>query len=339
MAVFLFFALSGFWVNRMWRERYSQCRSPTSTFLISRLWRLLPALWLATLLTLAIMWASGQLPAFASELSPAEWPRMLFANLAILGCGSLPHADRLLDTAWSLDVELQFYLAVPLLMCLSARTRSLLVATVGIVGLGLLLAYGEPIHRHLGYYATFFGPGMAVEQTRWRPSPRLASMSLVGAAAVAVAALAMPATRDLFTASGHAVTELYRWNYAANCLLALLLMPFAFSTVYRRSSGTDRMFGDLSYLVYLFHLPLVGLLGSGFGTLPLAERLAGLAALWIATFGLSLFVWRYLHRPLERGRHAFVASRGRHAGVFAGTWGGHIAVTSKLVPAVLQRRA
>ena len=39
-AVYVFFILSGFWICRMWRQRYAETQSPYLTFLVSRWWRL-----------------------------------------------------------------------------------------------------------------------------------------------------------------------------------------------------------------------------------------------------------------------------------------------------------
>ena len=63
MAVFLFFALSGFWINRMWTEKYGKSDTPARTFYISRAWRLLPAFWIANLLAISVMAVKGTLPA------------------------------------------------------------------------------------------------------------------------------------------------------------------------------------------------------------------------------------------------------------------------------------
>ena len=59
-AVYLFFCLSGFWIYRMWNGRYSKTVNPYLTYLISRLWRLLPTFLLVSGLAIGIELAMGR---------------------------------------------------------------------------------------------------------------------------------------------------------------------------------------------------------------------------------------------------------------------------------------
>jgi peptidoglycan/LPS O-acetylase OafA/YrhL len=54
--VYGFFFLSGYWVARLWDEKYSRCRQPLLTFYFSRAWRIYP---LATASTLLMLWMVG----------------------------------------------------------------------------------------------------------------------------------------------------------------------------------------------------------------------------------------------------------------------------------------
>ena len=42
VAVDVFFALSGYWIARLWDASYSTLPSPISTFYVSRAWRIFP---------------------------------------------------------------------------------------------------------------------------------------------------------------------------------------------------------------------------------------------------------------------------------------------------------
>ena len=309
-AVFLFFGLSGYWIATIWETDYAATRSPAFTFYVSRAWRLLPAFWVANLFAIAIAALKGRLPeayhtvAFTPHLIP-----MISGNLGLLGYALLPHAERLLDTAWSLDVEVEFYLIFPLLMLLHPRWRVGAVSLAGFFGLCAILLYGEPVYRNLGYYILFFGIGLYFHHSRKVPSQRLALTGLSLSLLCLCACCAVPELRGLVLAANHATGESVRWSYAANAALAFIMMPFAFRTVHQPSPRHDRVLGDLSYLVYLFHVPALALLGDSYFNMSLRQRLPALALVWIGVFAISLAFWALVHRPLERRRKLFTSGR------------------------------
>ncbi len=313
-AVFLFFGLSGYWIAAIWEKDYASTQSPAFTFYVSRAWRLLPAFWVANLCAIVIAATTGKLPdAYRNlALTPHLIPHLILmigGNFALLGYALLPHAQRLLDTAWSLDVEVEFYLVFPLIMLLRPawRARSLLLA--GFLGLCAILLYGEPVYRNLGYYLFFFGIGLYFHSSRKIPSQSLALTGLASSLFCVCVCCAVPELRGLVLASKHAAGESVQWSYAANCALAFLMMPFAFRTVHQPSPKHDRVLGDLSYLVYLFQVPALALLGDSYFSLSLRQRLPWLALVWIGVFGASFAFWALVHRPLERQRKRFTSAR------------------------------
>jgi peptidoglycan/LPS O-acetylase OafA/YrhL len=309
-AVFLFFGLSGYWIANIWEKDYAATQSPAFTFYVSRAWRLLPAFWVANLFAIVIAALTGKLPdayraiAFTPHLIP-----FISGNVGLLGYALLPHSQRLLDTAWSLDVEAEFYLVLPLIMLLRPawRARSLLLA--GFFGLCAILLYGEPVYRNLGYYLVFFGIGIYFHYSRKVPPQKLALTGLALSLLCLCVCCAVPELRGLVLASKYAAGESVRWSYAANCALAFLMMPYAFRTVRQPSPKPDRVLGDLSYLVYLFHVPALALLGDSYFNLSLRQRLPALALVWIGVFTVSFAFWALVHRPLERQRKRFVSRR------------------------------
>ncbi len=109
-AVALLFGLGGFWIHRMWNGRYPSAKHPYQTFLISRIWRLLPIFALFSVATIAVelLFCGESLSQLTSGANPIQ---LLASSIFIFGYNLLPHKP--LAPAWSLDVECQLYLISP----------------------------------------------------------------------------------------------------------------------------------------------------------------------------------------------------------------------------------
>lgn len=118
VAVIVFYLLAGQVVGKLWSRRpqhegaWGACR----WFYQDRLWRILP-LYLLTLVLAALLWWSGAASPFLHK-APAlgDW----IANLSILPLNYYMYSGQdaftLIPPAWSLAVELQVYLLMPLLL-------------------------------------------------------------------------------------------------------------------------------------------------------------------------------------------------------------------------------
>src|ERR1700675_4798789 len=76
-AVYVFFILSGFWISRMWRQRYAQTHRPLLTFVVSRWWRLAPVFLIWTVLSVASCFFLGEVGALERSSDPIWWARQL----------------------------------------------------------------------------------------------------------------------------------------------------------------------------------------------------------------------------------------------------------------------
>ena len=172
--VYGFFFLSGFWITRLWENKYQNTNNPLVTFYVSRLWRIYP---IASLTTLAMF--------FLVKGDPAVLPW----NLLLLGENGSPQAGALLNPpAWSLAIELQFYLVAPFLIW-ALRYRVALVATL-IVGFVFWLVYASGTGQiYLIHFIFLFALGIAFAQ---RPmngrAVALSPYSLVALALCGIAA-------------------------------------------------------------------------------------------------------------------------------------------------------
>ncbi|MDB5458164.1 MAG: acyltransferase [Caulobacter sp.] len=290
-AVYVFFALSGYWVTTMWSRKYSATRQPYLTFLTSRLWRVLPVF---------LLISAGMLLWRPEGHTSAITPHLLFSQMTMLGYALLRAPP--LVPAWSLDIELQFYLVTPLVVVMAARWPLAAIAATGtFCATAVCLGWPDTLPKYL----VFFLLGAVASDRSLRASPAAALASIVGFVLVVLFVLASPWRGLLLGGSGdhHALTPL------ANCALALTLLPFALFTVTQPSGKADAAAGDLSYIVYLLHWPAALWLAMVAAQLPTLQRLpyAGLAV--GGTLALGLVIWAAYDRPINRLRARWVASR------------------------------
>jgi len=314
-AVYTFFVLSGYWIHRMWSDKYAGAAHPVRLFYGSRLLRILPLFWLVNLGACALL-AAGLQPAYAGP-PVASWGglRSAAVNVLLLGYAELPLPQRALGVAWSLDVELQFYLAFPLLLYLCTRGRlgKYVLATIIVLGAAGLAAFLIPSDEgptYLASFGLFFLAGAAAAHRDWTPGPRLAALSALVTAAIVAACWCSPMGRLLFENGKHGAVEAYlHYQRSAQVALAVVTIPFALRTVRIPSGPRDRQLGELSFTLYLAHWPIMMVHTRYFEQLPPLQRIPSLAVAWAAVALLSWLLLRYFDQPLERWRRRWVAAR------------------------------
>jgi peptidoglycan/LPS O-acetylase OafA/YrhL len=321
-AVYVFFMLSGYWMYQMWEREYAPCHRPAATFILSRLWRLLPVYYVA----LAIFIVCDRLFPTDGSLThlPAGWDgvHLVLSHLFILGYASQAFPNKLLLPVWSLDIELQFYLVAPLLILILQRMRpvwatQLALIAVAAIGLAAFFRFYSTVYDQsagfLPIYLAFFLIGLLTAQAAWKPSAGLAVGSFAAALALVAICVALPATRSLFV--GRFSGAFLGYNPHANVVLALMVAPYAMATLHRRPSATsllgrsDRDLGNITYEIYLLHWPVLSVMEHFVGHVNSLRQLPALVAAWAALIPLSLCVYRFLDRKLERRRKAWVAGR------------------------------
>ena len=297
-AVYVFFVLSGFWVERMWRERYSGTRAPYLTYMVSRVWRLAPAMLLISALTIVLLPFAG-VP--LAEVLSANPFHLAFSTTFLLGYAWLPYQP--VGSAWSLDVEMQFYLLAPFVALLlhGYWQRWAVLAVTGLIALKSVYLFDVPV---LPRYLFFFALGMAASRGEWRPSGRLAAASVV-LFVLLVPGLALTPWRSIVLGGAHP-GPMWVWNQPYNIILTLTSIPFAIYTTRQRSDAVDRAMADMSYIVYLLHW-----IASRWFFLEGSKhnRIAVEGFCFVAVPLMSYVIWRWFDKPINHLRGRWVASR------------------------------
>jgi peptidoglycan/LPS O-acetylase OafA/YrhL len=315
LGVDVFFVLSGFLITDLLVAQYDRLgRLDLKDFWARRARRLLPAL--AVMLVVVTAAAtliepdqegSLRLALAAAATYTSNWYQILHHVSYFAMLGPLPPLDHL----WSLAIEEQFYLVWPLLLWFlilrlngrNARvTVTLLGAAMSAVAMALQYRPGDPSLVYYGTdthaFALLIGAAMALAF----PLASLASISArqgrrldaFGVAGVAV----------LAWAAGH-----FSGSDPAVYPLGLLLAALGAAGLVAAAAGTGviasmislpplRWLGIRSYGVYLWHWPVIALIGALAGSGPTPPWL------WLietcVAIALASVSWRFIEKPILR---------------------------------------
>jgi peptidoglycan/LPS O-acetylase OafA/YrhL len=328
--VTLFFVLSGF---LLYRPVAQAILGGTMTprvlpYLRNRALRILPAYWVVVLVSGFVLQSSTRLTDKGVAPSALTDPRLLSSDLLLvqtyhpstIWSGILP--------AWSLTVEVAFYLALPLLALMAAvLARSRLGSSVaalapvaalmlvGLVGKATMSFVSDHPGRLTGAnwnavvdssfltHADLFAFGMAAAllfvhwERRAGGPPRFIAHAGVGRLLVYVA---IPI---LFLGFYFLPRYLYDSLIALFAAIALLRLLSPHGKQGRKSilrHPWSRAWGRVSYSVFLWNYPVLtflglhGLLASGHGA---TDFLRNLAVAAIAVGGLSFLTYRFVEAP------------------------------------------
>lgn len=231
-------------------------------------------------------------------------PVSKLAGLGLFGVGS--HGLDVLGTTWSLDVEVQFYLLVPLIWMafhIGAGRPSFAMLALGTL---VLMLIGWYLRLEFGiltflYFLPSFVFGAAIWHFRPQISGRVALISLGVFVLLGLLVLALPETRPLLVKSPQApMSELQEFRFALAWIVVLI--PFVAWNV-RQPTGTfDMHLGNYSYALYVTHWPIIVLLRGFFTPLSIADKaiIAGAIILVSTIFYLTV------DRSCERLRAGYI---------------------------------
>ncbi len=323
VGVWIFFAASGYLIAGPFLRALLEGRPlpPMRKYAVRRAVRIFPAYWVA--LTAILLLATGS--------SLVHWWQLPVHLLLVQGFvpGELKN---LYLVAWSLGVEVIFYVLVPLGAWGVRRVlgdRRVSAGQLARIVLGLwgvsfavtaALAVAFPLHAGrpvpggvqvldlIGYLGNFC-PGMLVfialtggeaEASRWRRAYQAVSSRPV-IALVAAAGLFLVATDLPFQTNALAAAE---QGPLFGVAAGLVLAAFLHGSWTRPISRVLAPVGLASYGVYLWHFAILSALlhhgvtiGPGSGNLAVAVRVVVLVAL---TLPVAMLSWLVLERPLLR---------------------------------------
>ena len=306
LAVYLFFILSGYWISKMWDERYAVSRNPLLTFYVSRWWRLAPVFLLCTALGLLWTLGRGSLPPFRD--GPFLW---FLRQLPVAGSGG---AGSVLPPAWSLDVEMQFYLLAPALIWLLHRLSHPVAWVAGGALFVLPISHfwrgGSADVPVLIPFLPFFVGGLLIHRTQWQPSRTMGVWALAAVVMALAIGMTVPELRAGMWIVGRHSSPPMNGVMLLWVVIAALSLPVIARNVHRASALLDRTLGDIAYPLYLFHwMPRECYYALGGPSRPAWQAVALLILNFTCAFGGAWMIYKMVDRPLDRLRSRWVARR------------------------------
>jgi peptidoglycan/LPS O-acetylase OafA/YrhL len=331
VAVQVFYMVSGFYMTLILDTKY-RGKGSYPLFISNRFLRIYPVFWVVLLLTLLMFCATyrftaswGGLASFhalAGAMSPGTLAFFILSNLLIFGQdlvfflgldsagGGLFFTSRFADThprcyeflvvpqAWTLGIELLFYLVAPFIV----RRRAVVVVCLIAASLSLRLA----LHSGLGYnhdpwtyrffpseLALFLAGTLAYKLYRHLSSSRQSCFSVRIQGAVVTAYFSLLLAFQFLPLTK---TPFY--------LLTGIALPFIFQ--FTKSLKLDAKIGELSYPMYISHVLVIS------AVTPLIERFglqqqSGPISV-AATVLFSAALVRFVVDPIEVFRQSRVAA-------------------------------
>jgi peptidoglycan/LPS O-acetylase OafA/YrhL len=316
----LFFVLSGFLIGGILLDARSSPRY-FQTFYLRRAYRILPLYFLVVGLSLLPHFLSGLVPAPAGRFTPLPIPWWTYAtftqNFWMARLGEFGPSGT--GITWSLAIEEQFYLTIPLLIR-KVRMRYLAAALLAVI-------FGAPLFRFL-LHATAMHAGMASyvlmparadalclgvliallvrNHTFWSRLQANRPM-LWSVTAVLFAGAVFMTWRSYDALSIPMTTWGFSWLAALyTCILLIAIAPSGIVPAILRNQSLMRL-GTLAYCSYLIHVGLMQAvrhpLKAHFPQFPVAAWIfGGLVGMAITLLAASLS-FEYFEKPLlRRGR-------------------------------------
>jgi peptidoglycan/LPS O-acetylase OafA/YrhL len=291
----IFFFLSGYLIYGSY-ESSSQHKNPIRNFYFKRVLRLYPGLWGCLLFSIFLVWVSGYLEKNVLNVKEiliwltAQSTAFQFYNLDLLrgfGVGALNGA------LWTISVELQFYLLVPLVYKLMQQQKLFILCLIVMfvifnISNTYLYEHDNNIHKlinvsfvpwfYMFLVGAFFAKFKQYIYFVMNMNILVLFVALVG----------------VYFLSAHLGLG---WGNGINPIGYALTVAIIINLAYFKPYFSDRILArnDISYGVYIYHMPIINYILYIYGP----GEMQFLFSILI-TFLLSLLSWFVIERPSLR---------------------------------------
>lgn len=306
LAVFCFFILSGYWVTYMYENKYSNIKNSIGVFYLSRIYRLLPVYYLIAIFTFVFIVIFKPIELDKISFFSLEGVVFWLGNIFLIGYNQM--IFRPLGPAWSLDIEMQFYLLLPFLFLImkSKLSRLLCIGFGFLLAVILILFWSETfIGNTILKYLVYFLIGMAIFKSKIKFQKKTEIFFNIFFVLILVSHYCI---HDLFSLVKDAHSQ---YNFFFNFLMSFLLIPFLSNSVLRKSDSIDTIFGSMSYTLYLSHWMFLIPYNYYIKNISEIDRIAYTILYLIITYLFSFLVFKYFDEPLDKLRKNWVGVKAK----------------------------
>ncbi|WP_291275987.1 acyltransferase [Flavobacterium sp.] len=308
LAVHVFFILSGYWVMKMYKEKYMDFKHPLTSFWFSRLLRLLPIFYVTNILLVLVSCLVMNITptAFIDSFKPSIG--FLFSHIFILG---LTQTGQINPPSWSLDIEMQFYILVPVFFWIISKNkkRSMLLLVTGILFFSgfYMLHESWNLIPSVANYLCFFLAGVALYESGYHASEKVSNLTVLISVFFVILTYSIPTLFENVILNNALRINGILFRIIFDYVLAFLMIPFISRNVRTKSTRWDRDLANLSYVTYLFHRVSMVPWAYYYAHLPLWDRMPSFIIYLVATFIGSIIIYYIVDIPFERLRKKIVS--------------------------------
>ncbi|MFL1803301.1 acyltransferase family protein [Plesiomonas shigelloides] len=257
-AVFSFYILSGYLMTTIICTRYGVTRNGVIKYALNRVLRIYPTYLIVFLFTiLAISWIGGEhTKAIDPNISIPQGAINWIMNISLIGL-DFNVINRTVPPSWTLFIELFFYAFIPLAIKLGPRfIIAWLIFSIAYhahfffepysIGYSWNERYGSLLAGSLGFALGCSAKTILHNTLRFKNS---LSLSIIGL----IACYSIP---TYYTLTGYNDSN---WNFISS---AGFYLNMIFSTIFisniinHKQNAANKFLGELSYPLYLCHLPV-----------------------------------------------------------------------------------
>lgn len=296
----IFFTISGFLISFSLERNNFQLKQ----YFKNRSLRIFPALWVCTIFTALLLFAFGKVGSgkdfitwFVAQITFFQF--YASESLKTWGTG---HPN---GSLWSIAVEVQFYLVLPLVLYVINLSKKKWVVNILLLIVFLLsilvkhLIHTSPyilqnelyvklLNNTVLIYLHFFLTGIAIYKNFEWLLPFLKEKVIIWLVIYVVYILVFKFWLKLYDTN----YEITIWGIVANTILSLLTLSFAFS--FTDLSQKLLHENDISYGIYIYHMPIVNTMVS----LGYKGSIWNLLVLAILTTILAFLSWKLIEQRI-----------------------------------------
>jgi peptidoglycan/LPS O-acetylase OafA/YrhL len=296
----IFFFVSGYLITRSYESN-----SKLNEYASNRILRVYPALILAVCLSFLLIFISGYMA--AAGASTGEWLLLFFAKSTFVQFYNpefmRDYGDGVLNgSLWTITVELQFYIVVPIVYYVFRGGR------LNNISLGLLIAVFFALNRIFSYLHPAYGDQLIYKLISVSFIPWF-YMFLVGMffqrnfehfhklLSGKFFYFLIPYVVVAYWSTGHNAN----FGNNLNPFFYVLLVPVIFSLAYSLPGLSKRITGgnDFSYGIYIYHMPVINfMIFLGF-----TQSLLWSAIALVVTVAIAFGSWFFVEKPCLKLKH------------------------------------